>query len=164
MNESLGKRIANARKERGLTQDGLAEKLGVSAQAVSKWENDQTCPDITLLPQLAKLFGITVDELLCGKQEPEVQILPEEKRKDVKDMMLRMKVDSAEGERVRISVPMMLVQVAAETGLGMPQVTGNPALQQIDLAQILAMVDQGVIGNLMEVETGDGTTVRIYVE
>ena len=62
--ETLGTRIAALRKEKGLTQEQLAEKVGVSAQAVSKWENDVSCPDITLLPLLADLFGVSVDELL----------------------------------------------------------------------------------------------------
>ena len=64
MEQTLGKRIMAARKGMGLTQDQLAERLGVTAQAVSKWENDQSCPDITMLPKLAELFGITTDELL----------------------------------------------------------------------------------------------------
>ena len=70
MNETLGRRIAAARKARGMTQDQLAEKLGLTAQAVSKWENDQSCPDITLLPRLAALLGMTVDQLLGADQEP----------------------------------------------------------------------------------------------
>ena len=53
MNETLGKRIAQYRKAQNMTQENLAEKLGVSSQAVSKWETDQTCPDILLLPQLS---------------------------------------------------------------------------------------------------------------
>lgn len=70
MNEStLGKRISYHRKHLSLTQEQLAERVGVSAQAVSKWENDLSCPDINLLPQLADIFGITVDELL-GKEAP----------------------------------------------------------------------------------------------
>ena len=74
--ETLGKRIAALRKEKGLTQEQLAEKVGVSAQAVSKWENDVSCPDITLLPLLADLFGVSVDELLGVKPvEPHVIIL-----------------------------------------------------------------------------------------
>lgn len=74
--ETLGKRIAALRKEKGLTQEQLAEKVGVSAQAVSKWENDVSCPDITLLPLLADLLGVTVDELLGVKPiEPHVIIL-----------------------------------------------------------------------------------------
>lgn len=64
MEQTLGKRIMAARKQMGLTQDQLAEQLGVTAQAVSKWENDQSCPDITMLPKLAELFQTTTDELL----------------------------------------------------------------------------------------------------
>ena len=55
--------IARYRRELGLTQEGLAQRLGVTNQAVSKWESGQSCPDIALLPQLADLFGITLDEL-----------------------------------------------------------------------------------------------------
>ena len=69
MEETLGKRIVHNRKRLGLTQDALAEKLGVTAQAVSKWENDQSCPDITMLPRLAEIFGITTDSLL-GLETP----------------------------------------------------------------------------------------------
>ena len=50
MEETMGKRIAACRKQLGLTQDALAEQLGVTAQDVSKWENDQSCPDITMIP------------------------------------------------------------------------------------------------------------------
>ena len=64
MEQTLGKRIMENRKRLGLTQDALAEKLGVTAQAVSKWENDQSCPDITTLPKLADIFGISTDALL----------------------------------------------------------------------------------------------------
>ena len=64
MEQTLGKRIVANRKRLGLTQDRLAELLGVTAQAVSKWENDQSCPDITMLPKLAEIFGISTDELL----------------------------------------------------------------------------------------------------
>ena len=64
MEETLGKRISAGRKQLGMTQDKLAEALGVTAQAVSKWENDQSCPDITMLPKLASLFGTSVDALL----------------------------------------------------------------------------------------------------
>ena len=69
MEETLGKRISANRKRLGLTQDRLAELLGVTAQAVSKWENDQSCPDIGTLPRLAEIFGISTDELL-GRERP----------------------------------------------------------------------------------------------
>ena len=165
MNETVGKRIASLRKAKGITQEGLAEMLGVSGQAVSKWENDQTCPDISLLPQLAKVLGVTVDELLSGKQEliPSVQLLPEEERKNIRDMILRVIVDST-GNRVRINLPMALVQVAIDCGMELPQISGNDALKHIDWTQIMDMISQGVIGNLVEVDSANGDTVRIYVE
>ena len=71
MEETLGKRIVFHRKRLGLTQDALAELMGVTAQAVSKWENDQSCPDIGALPKLAEIFGISTDELL-GVEQKEV--------------------------------------------------------------------------------------------
>ena len=55
--------IAFYRRKLGLTQEALAQRLGVTNQAVSKWESGQSCPDIALLPQLADLFGITIDQL-----------------------------------------------------------------------------------------------------
>lgn len=72
MENTLGRRISAARKKMGMTQDQLAEQLGVTAQAVSKWEHDQSCPDITMLPKLAGIFGITTDQLLgiAPDQEP----------------------------------------------------------------------------------------------
>ncbi|MBQ4626403.1 MAG: helix-turn-helix transcriptional regulator [Clostridia bacterium] len=61
---NLGTNISEKRKSKGMTQEELAAKLGVSPQAVSKWENNLSCPDIALLPEIARLFGISVDELL----------------------------------------------------------------------------------------------------
>ena len=74
MDQTLGKRIAQNRKRLKLTQDQLAEKLGITAQAVSKWENDQSCPDIATLPTLAEIFGISTDALLGYKSESTVHI------------------------------------------------------------------------------------------
>lgn len=69
MESTLGNRITKNRKRLGLTQDQLAEKLGITAQAVSKWENDLSCPDISILPKLADIFEISIDELL-GRSVP----------------------------------------------------------------------------------------------
>ena len=166
MEITIGKRIAALRREKNLKQDDLAQMLEVSPQAVSKWENDQTCPDISLLPNLAKILGVSVDELLSGKQElqPVVTLVPEDQRKDIKDMMLRIVVDSADGDKVRVNLPMALVQLAMEMGMGMPQVSGNDALKDIDWAQVMELVRHGVMGNLIEVESADGDIVRIFVE
>ena len=165
METTLGKRIAALRKQKDLRQDDIAQLLDVSPQAVSKWENDQTCPDIGLLPKLAQILGVTTDELLSGKQElQEVRLLPPEERKDIKDMLLRIIVDSADRDKVRVNLPLALVQVALDMGTEMPQISGKEALKNIDLNQIMELVRQGAIGNLIEVESADGDTVRIFVE
>ena len=166
MENTIGKRIAQLRKEKNLTQEDLAQMMEVSAQAVSKWENDLTCPDISSLPKLAKILGVTVDELLSGKAEenaPVAQVLAPEDRKELKDMMLRIVVDENGGDHVKINIPMALVQVALDMGMELPQVSGNSALKSLDLTQIVNMVRQGAVGNLMEVETDD-TVVRLFVE
>ena len=167
MNQTLGSRIAELRRKKNMTQEELAAELGVTAQAVSKWENDLSCPDITLLPQLARLFGVTIDELLGNQNQPETTLLPEEQRKPLKDMIFRIYVNTKEGDKVRVNLPMALVQVALQMGMQMPQVSGSAAgdsLKNIDIAQLVALVEQGVIGKLVEVETADGDTVEIYVE
>ena len=81
MDMTLGNRIAQLRRQKGLKQEDMAEALSVSPQAVSKWENDMNCPDISLLPALAKLLEISVDELLSGKTAP-VAVLAPEKREN----------------------------------------------------------------------------------
>ena len=68
----LSSRISTLRRETGLTQDALAEKLGVTFQAVSKWENALSCPDIALLPPIADVFGVSIDSLF-GRTEEERQ-------------------------------------------------------------------------------------------
>ena len=61
---TLGKKLSNHRKLAGITQQQLAEQLNLSAQAISKWENDMSEPDLTTLKALARLYNTTVDELL----------------------------------------------------------------------------------------------------
>lgn len=60
----FGAKILQYRKDRSLTQEGLAREIGVTAQAVSKWENGESMPDISILPDLAKAFGVSLDTLL----------------------------------------------------------------------------------------------------
>ena len=62
-NLKIGQKIKAKRRERELTQEELANILGVTKAAVSKWENGESYPDITMLPQIAQLFRITMDEL-----------------------------------------------------------------------------------------------------
>ena len=140
MDSTLGKRIADLRKSKELKQDDLAQMLNVSPQAVSKWENDQTCPDISLLPELARILGVSVDELLSGKSEPITQLVPLENRRDINTMTLKIDVISSNADKVRINLPMPLIKMAAEIGLAMPQISGNDALKSVDLNKIMDLV------------------------
>ena len=165
MDMTIGKRIGLLRRQKSMTQEELATQMGVSPQAVSKWENDQTCPDITALPKLARFLGVSVDELLSGREElPAVRVLPPAERKPLTDMMLRITVDSADGDRVRVNVPLALVEVAMEIGMEMPQINGTDALKGVDLNKVLRLVREGLVGNLVEVDSADGDKVRIFVE
>ena len=164
METSLGKHVAALRREKGWTQEQLAERMEVSPQAVSKWENDQSCPDIALLPKLAETLGVTVDNLLSPEKEPPVRLLPEKERKDIQDMLLRILVDSADGDRVRINLPLALVQTALDMEMELPNVSGVDKLKNIDLKQVLELVRRGMVGNLVEVDSADGDSVRIFVE
>lgn len=65
---TLGERILNYRKRAGLSQERLAELLGVSRQAVSKWEGDAAQPELDKIVALARLFGITTDQPLLGER------------------------------------------------------------------------------------------------
>ena len=76
----LAQQIRALRTAKNLSQDGLAEKLYISRQAVSKWENGEATPDIDKLVQLAEIFDVSLDYLVLGK-EPEKEILVEQKGK-----------------------------------------------------------------------------------
>lgn len=101
---TLGKRIAYHRKRLGMTQEQLAQRVGVSAQAVSKWENNLSCPDITILPELASIFGISVDELL-GRTPPkeervhEAEVIKPEEKEHILDYTIGSAARSGCGSR-----------------------------------------------------------------
>lgn len=68
----IGKKISSLRKEKGITQMELADKLGISFQAVSNWERGNTMPDISKLPELAEIFGVTIEELLGDERKGKI--------------------------------------------------------------------------------------------
>lgn len=70
--QTLGMMIISCRKEKGMTQAELAEKMGVTDKAVSKWERDLSCPDINSLPKLAEIFEISVDDLMQIKKTGQI--------------------------------------------------------------------------------------------
>lgn len=163
MKETFGQRFLKLRKARGLTQEDIAKKLNISAQAVSKWENDISSPDISLLPEIASIFNITIDELL-GKETNKTEVLPEGKRKDINSMMLYINILSVDGDKVKVNLPMSLIIACVNSGINISNVSSNNKLNEIDFSQIIALVEQGVVGKLVEIESKDGDTLVISVE
>ena len=163
--KTLGTKIAEYRKLKGFTQEQLATQLNVSSQAVSKWENDLSIPDLPILIQLADIFNVSLDELIRQKEKNEVaRVVEPELRKPMNQMMLRIIVNSSDGDKVRVNLPMALVKVGIEIGMNMPEVNGKEALKGIDFEQILTLVDKGLMGKIVEVESANGDLVEIFVE
>ncbi len=161
---TLGNRIAQLRRDKDLTQEELASAMGVSAQAVSKWENDVSCPDIMLLPKLAAMLGTSVDDLLSDKPKQATRFIENPDKKSIDEMILKIKIKSADGDKLNVNLPVPLVRMGLEIGLNMPKFEGNKALKDIDMQKIMLMIDSGVVGKLVDIESADGDIVEIVVE
>lgn len=164
MANTLGSRIMDYRKKRGITQDQLAEAMGVSCQAVSKWENDLSCPDITLLPQIADYFNVSIDALLRGKETALVQVLEPTERRDINKLILKVMVHSVDGDIVNINLPLCLVKVGLDIGMQLPQFSGNETIKSIDFKAILEAAENGLIGKLIDIKSANGDIVEIIIE
>lgn len=161
---TIGRRIAQLRKEQGMTQEELAQKLDVSSQAVSKWENDVSSPDISTLPRLADVLHSTTDYILSGKKD-EVRCIPADKRKDFNDMTLRVKILSAKGDKIQVNLPVPLLRVFLDAGMDIAaEMSGMESLKKIDMKQVMLLIENGTVGKLVEMESADGDTVEIVVE
>lgn len=110
--QTMGMMIAALRKEQGMTQLELAEKMGVTDKAVSKWERDLSCPDISTLPKLAEIFGISVDDLM--------QVKPgADEKKDVPELVHTILTGVALAMGVAVMVLSFLHQVDPLSAIGM---------------------------------------------
>lgn len=98
--EKLGLFVSELRKEHNMTQKELAEKLGVTDKAVSKWERGLSFPDISLLEPLADTFDVSVMELLQGKRLRKEEVIPVEPANEVLDDLLRISDDEIRKKHV----------------------------------------------------------------
>ena len=160
MLNNLNERIAYYRKKCGLTQEELAEKCSVTPQAVSKWENGLTSPDISLLPRLGEVFGITTDELL-GVERPETAVLASGAFDPAKAIM-KVRIED-ENDRVSVNLPLAVAKIVLQSG-GLDVGISSDALKNIDFDQIFTLVNAGAIGKLVEINSSDGGHVEIWVE
>lgn len=108
---SLGKNIANLRKEKGLTQAELGDLLGVSNQAVSKWEMEMTMPDVMLLPQIANVLGVDLNDLYGTKKDiPEFSVAAPKSEDNTQDRRILNIAAKVEGVDVKIRMPAKALQ------------------------------------------------------
>lgn len=161
MEKTFGQKFNELRRKKNYTQEQIAEKLNVSPQAVSKWENDLAYPDITLLKNIASLLDTSIDYLL-GEEKPETVLLSPENKKDVSKMMLKIKVIS-DKEKVSVNLPVGIIKLLLSSESKMDIGIKGDAMKDIDFNQLLSLIDQGVMGKLVDVETEE-EKVEIWVE
>lgn len=179
---TLGEKLNLMRKNAGFTQEEIAVRLGVSPQAVSKWENDLSCPDIMLLPEIAKLYGKTVDELLSTDEvNIEASVIEDEKSEsntDIKEdfsknntgngkMFLKVNVVSQNGDNINVKLPVTLLE-SVKGLLGNIKINneavGGLDLSKIDFDMIFDLVDSGVMGEIVNVVSQNGDVIKVYAE
>ena len=182
----IGKNIARLRKRKNMTQEELALQLHVSPQAVSKWENELSCPDIALLPQLASFFEVSVDALLgivplpdqtpapapeaepapaqeapAPAAEPErAQPEPEPEEASAVPPLrnIRVEITKTDGKTVNVRLPIGIVHF----GLGLGKTFGG--LGDAQISAIGKAVDQGLRGEILDLTGEQGETIKVYID
>ncbi len=162
---NLGNNISEKRKAKGMTQEELAANLGVSPQAVSKWENNLSCPDISLLPAIAKIFGMSVDELLGAV--PAIENVTEEKTYTEPETTYEEPVFTGKkattllittdknGKVSNVRIPLTVMRFGLNLGSAFGGITGTQA------STIENAVKTGLSGEILSVDGENGEKVTI---
>ncbi len=160
--KTIGQNIARLRKEKGITQEQLAEICMVSPQAVSKWENDNSCPDVTLLKTIACTLGVSVDELLDDGEGPITKLADLE---GVKAKLLKIRV-LGKGDKVNVNLPIALLELLLtnESLSDKIKIGNSKTFNSIDFEEIMRLISLGVMGKLVEIEGADGEIIEVWVE
>ena len=169
---SIGKNIAEHRRNVGITQEQLADKLGISAQAVSKWENDLSEPDASTLLALSKIFGVTVDDLLNGTRVPSVST--DDKKPEDRLIAINVKYQET---NVLVKIPAELV-IQGDFGVfdvdiedlgynpdNYPGYNPDNAMRAIAMYKdtIKMMLEKNIVGKIVDVDS-EGARVTITIE
>ena len=121
MSQTMGAKISELRKGKGLTQAQLAEQMAVTDKAVSKWERDLSCPDISSIPKLAEILGVSVEQLMQGEAA-----VPAESKSD---------------SPLRQLFPLILKSVALAMGVAVAVLS---IMEKIDLKSAMVMLALGL--------------------
>lgn len=154
--KTIGENIAYFRKKNKLTQEELAEQLSVTSQAVSKWECDSSYPDITGMQSLAKILGVTVDEIINGEKAlPEIIEAPKEK---IDRRILLINVEASD-TTITTRLPVSFVKKSIENGT-LKKIVGEEAFEQFGALE--DMIDSGLTGPIIDVDNHN-TQISIKV-
>ena len=158
MKEFIGEHIAYYRKKAGMTQEQLSEKMGVTAQAVSKWENGLTCPDLNSVARLSEILGVSVEQLIHGDSAlPSVKVV-ETPQVGRRVLCIHVQVKGPATTNVTVRFPVELILKAYEMG-SLESLVGDEAPF---VEQAIEMIRQGTVGSLVDVETEE-TVVKLEV-
>lgn len=160
-NRTLGERLTTARKAKGLTQEDFAKQLDVTPQAVSKWENDLSCPDIMLLPKISEILGAEINELLTGNTKKEAN--HKTTVTDNSKLKLKIRISPPDKKPTKITVPVALVKRIAKIGNGISGILGNTTLSSSQMEEILELTEEGATGEILNIEAEDGTVITIEI-
>ena len=153
---TIGQNIAYFRKLKKMTQEDLAERMSVTAQAVSKWECDTSYPDITAIQTLSKILDVTPTELIDGIQHSaEIKDAPQE---IIERRIVCIEVQVGE-TKIVTRFPVPVIKKAMENGT-LKSLVGEDTYSQV--ASILEMIDTGVTGRLVDVHSPEAhTTITV---
>lgn len=159
---TLGRRIQTLRKAQSLTQEALAERMDVTPQAVSKWENNQSCPDIMSLPRLAAELRTTVDALLTGESGT-AKTSPAPKAPE--ELIVRIAFNGEDGMRFCLNLPFTVFRLSVMFDLLEFTITSEgdsidaeqfvQAMADVDFKHIVRLIESGVTGRLVDIDLGD---------
>ena len=151
--KTIGDNIATRRAKLGMTQEQLAEKMNVTAQAVSKWERDLSYPDVDTISKLASLFGCSIDALVSGASPVLQKDNPESIERRIVHIFAK-----AEDSNVHVRVPAACFSEMVKEGGILGNIGDLPGI-----STVTEMIKAGVSGEIVNAEK-DGKTVVISVE
>lgn len=154
---TIGQNIASIRKKKGMTQEELAEKMGVTSQAVSKWECDISYPDIATVSVLARVLSVSSSEIIDGVQK--VPVIADDMPEVINRRVVLIQLYDNESS-ITIRFPVPAVKKAIENGT-FAKIIGEQSFEGIEGA--LSMIDLGLVGPLVTLETED-SNIKISVE
>ena len=151
----FAKRLQELRKERNLTQEDLAAKLNISSQSISKWENNLSTPDLEMLLNICKILNVSTDYILGNDNTAYIA------NKDPNKLLLKLEILD-NGDVVRINLPLVIIKNLLESNA--IKIIDKDILNKIDFNLIFSLIDKGVVGKLIEIDTAENEHISVYAE